>query len=376
MLLLTGPSGSGKTSLVQAGLLARLRTQQVPGFEETRVVQVRPGGQPTEALQNALIQSAQPAILPQFQRALRATTQDTLPQLAPSPATPKRVQKPGLVPHVVVMDPFEEIFTLCTDEAVRKASVNLLLRNESDLWSFVLVINNHDLPVFRAQYSHLRHLLDEASVEVEPMTEEQLLSAIRKSASQAGFPLDDRTVKQLVEQTMGKADALPQLGFVLCRLFAQMTLGKKPAQALKELGGVQSAMSVVAQQIYDALTPAEQQIANRAFGRLATPVMGGREEASRVPAKLLCGNSITVDPLLAVLWKFSTEQARFPFYQSLVCRNPFDFEPDSRELTRKDFRQGCPDIRPPGFVLNQDDHSTVPTGERTDPAGSADAHAH
>src|SRR5262249_38134407 len=93
-LAILGPSGSGKSSVACAGLVARLMQHPIPGPQPMRVALFKPGNHPMQALAAAL-------------RALPQEDTDS--------------------PVLVVVDQFEEIYTLCSASAERDAFVELLL---------------------------------------------------------------------------------------------------------------------------------------------------------------------------------------------------------------------------------------------------------
>jgi len=46
-----GPSGSGKSSVIQAGLMPKLRRGGLPGSEKWGIITARPGDRPAENLE-------------------------------------------------------------------------------------------------------------------------------------------------------------------------------------------------------------------------------------------------------------------------------------------------------------------------------------
>ncbi len=89
-----GDSGSGKTSLLQAGLVYAVRQAGLAGLERWRVVSLRPGYHPAQALLAALKPGD--------------TSQPTAAVLAAALRADDR-------PLLVIFDQFEEAFTLCRD---------------------------------------------------------------------------------------------------------------------------------------------------------------------------------------------------------------------------------------------------------------------
>src|SRR5918992_1287907 len=110
-LAVVGPSGSGKSSVVRAGLIPALRGGAIQGSERWRVVDMFPGLRPLDGLEAALLRSTPdpPAsLLEQLERDEHGLHRAIL-RLLPSDGSEL----------VLVIDQFEEIFTLVEDETVR-----------------------------------------------------------------------------------------------------------------------------------------------------------------------------------------------------------------------------------------------------------------
>jgi hypothetical protein len=115
LLALVGPSGSGKSSVVRAGLAAAVKDGALTGSDGWEVLPpIVPGGQPLVTLA----------------RLAQVLSGDTSGRLQPQAAF---LKSPGQllqsVRHnvVVIVDQFEEVFTLCGDDRVRTAFVNNLV---------------------------------------------------------------------------------------------------------------------------------------------------------------------------------------------------------------------------------------------------------
>jgi hypothetical protein len=117
-VVVAGPSASGKSSLLTAGLIASMRDAGLHGLRRPRELIMSPGSEPWTALARCLarLASEEPA-------SLRA-------RLAEDPTRLDLVfrgQQYGQDERpVLVVDQFEELFTACSEEAVRRGFIEAL----------------------------------------------------------------------------------------------------------------------------------------------------------------------------------------------------------------------------------------------------------
>ncbi len=120
LLALVGASGSGKSSALRAGLLAALRRDVLPGSAAWPVVTMRPGQHPMKELaRGALGQASRDDV-------------DLLTDLV------SRVDDNSRV--LVVVDQFEEVWTVCPDAAERRQFLDTLSELATDPRSPVTVV--------------------------------------------------------------------------------------------------------------------------------------------------------------------------------------------------------------------------------------------
>src|SRR5262249_20137996 len=116
LLPIIGGSGSGKSSLARAGLMAALGQGRVPGSQEWPCKIIRPGPNPLESLSLALFGKErdpdfvvrQIDTLREKPEYLHLATRQTLEG------------KPSGFRWVLLVDQFEEIFTLCSQDELRR----------------------------------------------------------------------------------------------------------------------------------------------------------------------------------------------------------------------------------------------------------------
>jgi len=270
LLPIYGPSGSGKSSLARAGLIPALGKQPLPGKERGRVVVLTPGTHPLEALATVLVRIATKDEIPvaktrEFKQELLQLNEkqqfdglrriaDVLPDIAFSPL-------------IVLVDQFEELYTLCDDDQVRHAFVENLLCAASDSSQRVSVIitMRSDFLGKTQQHPRLNQLFSSQGFLVPIMQPEELAIAITEPAKRASYELDKATVQLLVEQSKGQEGALPLLQFALTQIWEGLRKGKKPADILEQIGGVGGALANEAKRLYYSLTVEQQKIARSIF---------------------------------------------------------------------------------------------------------------
>ena len=181
-LAVVGPSGSGKSSLVRAGLIPALWRGELPGSDRWFVVDMLPGAHPLDELEIALLQVAAdqaPNLREQLNRDMRGL------QRVAQLILPKDDSE-----LVVIVDQFEEVFTLVEDEAARTHFLDLLYTAVTDPRSRVRVVvtlraDFYDRPL---HYSDFGQLVRDRMETILPLSAEELERAIRRPADLVGMP--------------------------------------------------------------------------------------------------------------------------------------------------------------------------------------------
>jgi WD40 repeat protein len=294
LLAVLGASGSGKSSLVLAGLLPALERRLPPGVEGLRVAVMTPGARPLENLARAL-------------RTVSAPGGESLASLAD--ALPDARTKP----LVLVVDQFEEVYTLCASSAERDAFIADLLRATAADSSRTSVVITLRIDFFGVTETHpaLAAAISERQVLVRAMNDAELREAIEEPARRAGRPLDESTVALLMEGTRGREGALPLVQFALTCIWDGIARGADPGTTLQKIGGVGGALAARAQGILDRLTPAEQAIARRVFVALVQLGDGTSQDTRRrVAVTELAAEGEDPARVRAVVDEFARPEAR------------------------------------------------------------------
>lgn len=276
-IAVVGASGSGKSSVVQAGLIAKLRQgKQIPNSDRWWVGCFRPGSKPVEALARLLADSAKRQT--QVQQELQL--EGLLYQGVEGFVQWLRTRVEPVV--VLVIDQFEELFTLASD-AERQELLQLVLgglKYASDRFKLVLTIRA-DFVAVCLENPELAQILQQNSVLVPPyLSEADYRHAITKPASQVGLQVESGLVEVLLQDLDRSAGDLPLLQFALRQLWSQRDHGQLTLKAYQELGGVKGALERQAQSVYDHLDPKSQDCARWIFLNL-TQLGEGTEDTRR-----------------------------------------------------------------------------------------------
>ena len=271
LAVVLGPSGSGKSSVVMAGLIPRLRAGAVLNSNEWVYLDpVVPGTDPLEALIITLKSHFPDTSFKTLREDLEGETSNGLYLLATQLVKKKEAKV------VLLVDQFEEAFTLLTDEAQRRHFFELLVTAVTEPRSplFVILTLRADFYDRPMRYPELYRLIDDHHVSVLPMVTEDLCRVIEEPANLPDVQLtfESRLVDELLLEMQGQSPALPLLEFTLDQLVQRRNGHQLTLQAYHEMGGLKGALSQHAEETYQALPSDEhRQMAREVFLRLVSP---------------------------------------------------------------------------------------------------------
>ena len=295
-LAIIGASGSGKSSLARAGLMAALKEGKLDGSASWPRAICRPGVEPFFSLAKALTslapESVSAVVFDRLQgrkdgeRSLHVASGLVLGE-------PPRAER-----LVVLVDQFEEVFTLCTDEAERRDLITNLLHAATVAGGRTIVVLTMRADFYPrcAAYADLAAALSDEQVLVGPMTEDELRRAIERPARLAGLEPEPGLIELLVDDIRGRTGALPLLQFALQEVWRRREAHRLTIRAYRDIGQIEGALQRKADAVYDSFTPEQQELCRRIFLRLVQPGEGSEDTRRRASLREL----LPSDPAQAV----------------------------------------------------------------------------
>jgi DNA-binding SARP family transcriptional activator len=310
-----GPSGSGKSSVVRAGLVSAIRGGAIQGSDEWLITDMHPGHHPLEELDAALMRVAvrPPAGL--------------LARLESGPRGLVEVAD-AVVPEgtelLLVVDQFEELFTLTEDEDERALVLESLRVATADPASRVRVVATlradfYDRPL---RYPRMGPLLGSTTEVLSPLTPEELERAVVRPAEHSGLEVDGALVPQIAADVAEHPGALPLVQYALTELYDRREDGRLTLDAYREIGGVGGALAASAEHLYAPRHPAGREAVRQLFLRLVTLGEGTADTGLRVPLSELSAIEVDASAMDAAIDAYGRHRLL-----------TFDRDPASREPT-------------------------------------------
>jgi tetratricopeptide (TPR) repeat protein len=205
-LAVLGPSGSGKSSLVFAGLVPALGLPWVS---------LNPGNDPAAAF--------------------ASVTEEH---------------------RLIIIDQFEELFTLASDDSARQAFISkmldlaqtrkVILTLRADFWGEI------------ARYAALKDEMQAHQELVPPMTPDELRQAIERQAEKVGLRFEADLSEDILDDVQDEPGAMPLLQHALLLLWERRHGRWLRQDEYRAIGGIQKAIAKTADDLYESLSQAEQ----------------------------------------------------------------------------------------------------------------------
>ena len=231
LLALVGASGSGKSSVLRAGLVGAAQEGLITGVTGVEL-------------------------------------------LAPGPAP--SAELPGPPNDLLVVDQFEELYTLSTDGARRATFIDALLAHPGP----VVIGVRADFYGRLSTHPELARAAASNQILLGPMSPDELRRAITEPAHRAGLRLEPGLVDVILRDVAGEPGALPLLSHALRATWELRDGRTLTVDGYRETGGVSSAIARTADRIVETTSSDLHPLLRNVFLRL-TEIGDGVEETRR-----------------------------------------------------------------------------------------------
>jgi WD40 repeat protein/serine/threonine protein kinase/DNA-binding SARP family transcriptional activator len=314
LVAVVGPSGIGKSSVVKAGLIPALRKGALPRSEQWVISDMFPGSYPFEEAAAALL------------RVAVERPDDLVEELARDELGLRRVAKRILPPGselLLVVDQFEELFTLTAEEEMRRRFLDGLTALAADARSRmrVVVTLRADFLDHPLRYPEFGEQLREGMVAVTAPSEDELAQAIERPAKRVGVRFEPGLVSRIVADVHERPGALPLLQYALTELFAARTSDMLTAEGYVSTGGVVGALGRRAEELYARLDPTGRAACRQVFLRLVSVDRAAQDTRRRVRRRELRQLELEPDALEAILVRYGKHRL-LSFDREPLTRTP------------------------------------------------------
>jgi transcriptional regulator with XRE-family HTH domain len=292
-LAVVGASGSGKSSFVRAGLLAGMSAATNAGMSE-RVALLTPGANPLQRLAGAVGRMAgvAPSMLAHDLRA--------------DPSQLELATRHANGHVVIAVDQFEELFTLCGDDAERHLFVDALMAAWRDPASPVVVIIalRADFYGRVAAYPQLAAAVVAHQALIGPMSAMDLRRAVELPAAATGLLLQPGLTQTILEDLADEPGALPLLSHALLETCKRRRRLMLTVGGYREAGGVRGAIAQTAEHTLQSLAEADRAIARSIFLSLTEIGEGAeptRRRVERAELSVHAQSDDVIDRVLGIL---------------------------------------------------------------------------
>lgn len=268
LVALIGASGSGKSSLLEAGLFPELTATN--GKEERwRIVVLRPGSRPTESLAHVLAQHLSVRRLARLGNSVDELAQRLAAgSLSLADIVGEMLRNSGKERLLLIIDQFEEMYTLCPDEKSCQSFIDLLVASGPTSRLSVLLSVRADFAHHTISQRALADAIQARGVVLGPMNREELRRAIEEPARNRGVFLESGLTERLLHDLGDRAGSLPLLQFTLTALWQERSGHHLTHDAYEMIGQLGGALINYTEDIYSRLTARQQQAARLIFLRL------------------------------------------------------------------------------------------------------------
>ncbi|MEH1780351.1 MAG: caspase family protein [Nostoc sp.] len=277
LVLLVGNSGSGKSSVVKAGLTPELEKDGWQVLEP-----VVPWVEPVSYLKYEIAQRL-------FGETEKIKDVHNLIDTNGLASITQHI--PGEKPILIIIDQFEEVFTVCSQKSEQRRFIELLTKVAYTSVSRLKVIATLRADFVQDCLKHppLAPFIQNQSVFIPELEDEDLKQVIIEPANNLKYSFDEGLVESIMEQISQEENFLPLLQFALTELWKgrDKKARKITANQYLKKGGILGVLNRRAEEIYRSFNEQEKVWTKRIFMKLVRTGVGEKDTRQRQPKQKL-----------------------------------------------------------------------------------------
>jgi WD40 repeat protein len=269
-----GVSGSGKSSLVKAKLMPEMKRLG------NRVVEMKPWTCPIQSLKNALTLDLDGTVIDIVEIEQQIDREGLLAAIS------NRFDQKILL----VIDQFEEVFTLCPNEDERRKFIQLLVDVAQQPDSALIIVATMRVDFLaECTYANLGGIINKQMVLISEMNNDELREAIERPAKTQGYELSESLLDAILQDIDRERNCLPLLEFALQELWENRDRQKRllTLEKYREMGRLKGALNRHAERLYDLQKEAGQQWMQRIMLKLLRTGKDAKDTRQRAERQII-----------------------------------------------------------------------------------------
>ncbi|MCB0034981.1 MAG: hypothetical protein KDE51_13200, partial [Anaerolineales bacterium] len=231
-----------------------------------------------------------------------ATQLEANPQVL-SLAVQQQLQASAQDRFLLVIDQFEELFTLCTNESHRQKFIEALVTaaHNSQKQLTVIIALRADFYSDCLAHPNLRTLMRQYQEPIGAMSRAELLEAILRPTALHGWRIQEGLAELMLDEVGREPGGLPLLAHALLETWHRRRGRTLTLSGYREAGGVRGAIAQTAESAYRRFSEAEQEIARTIFLRLTDLGLRVQETRRRITIASMQVQEVRPEQVRAVL---------------------------------------------------------------------------